>query len=45
MESFVSKVIADGRVTIPKKKREELSIDDGDLVELSIVRVISTGEK
>jgi len=37
---FKTKVIADGRVTIPKDLREEHSIAEGDFVELQFIRKI-----
>ena len=40
MKSFISKVIADGRVTIPKKHREKLDIADGDFVEVQLIQKI-----
>ena len=42
MESFISKVIADGRVTIPKDLREEKDIREGDFVEIKLIRKITT---
>jgi len=39
---FISKVIADFRVTIPKDQREEFDIQEGDHVEIQIVRKINT---
>lgn len=38
---FKSKVIADGRVTIPKDLREENGIVEGDIVELQLIRKIA----
>jgi AbrB family looped-hinge helix DNA binding protein len=43
-ESFISKVIADGRVTIPKDMRKKKGIDEGDFVEVQLVRKISPSE-
>lgn len=40
-ESFISKVIADGRVTIPKDMRKKKGIDEGDFVEVQLIRKIS----
>ena len=42
MKSFISKVIADGRVTIPKKLRMKKGIHIGDHVEIQLVRKINT---
>ena len=39
-QSFISKVIADGRVTIPKEMREEKGISEGDYVEIRFIRKI-----
>jgi len=43
-ESFISKVIADGRVTIPSKIREEHGIIEGDFVEVQVIRKINMKE-
>jgi len=40
--NFISKVIADGRITIPKEMRETKSIAEGDFVEVQLVRKIAT---
>jgi len=39
---FITKVIADFRVTLPKDQREEFQIEEGDFVEIQIVRKITT---
>lgn len=44
-ESFISKVIADGRVTIPSKIREEHGIVEGDFVEVQVIRKINMKEE
>jgi AbrB family looped-hinge helix DNA binding protein len=41
-QSFISKVIADGRVTIPKEMREKKGINEGDFVEVQLIRKIDT---
>lgn len=38
---FISRVIADGRVTIPRKMRKKLGIVEGDFVEVQILRKIN----
>lgn len=47
-QTFISKVIADGRVTIPKEMRKIKGIKEGDFVEVQVLRKISasvsTGE-
>ena len=44
-QSFISKVIADGRVTIPKDMRKKRGIDEGDFVEVRLIRKISASEQ
>ena len=39
-KSFITKVIADGRVTIPKEMREKKGINEGDFVEVQLIRKI-----
>lgn len=41
---FISKVIADGRVTIPKDIREEQHIEEGDFVEVQLIRKINAAK-
>jgi len=41
-QNFISKVIADGRITIPKEMRETKDIAEGDFVEVQLVRKIAT---
>ena len=44
-QSFISRVIADGRVTIPKNLREEHGIAEGDFVEVQLIRKVNTKNK
>jgi len=37
---FVADVIADGRITIPKKTRDKEAIAEGDQVEVLLVEII-----
>jgi len=39
LKTFISKVIADGRVTIPKELREQEGINEGDFVEVQVKKV------
>jgi AbrB family looped-hinge helix DNA binding protein len=39
-QCFISKVIADGRLTIPKELREKKGIEEGDFVEVQLIRKI-----
>lgn len=39
-EVFVARVVAGGKVTIPRRMRDLLNIEDGDYVRLSIVEAI-----
>lgn len=41
-DNFVSEVIGNGRVTIPKKTREKLNLKDGDYVQVAIKKVECT---
>ena len=41
-QTFISKVIADGRVTIPKDLREKRGINEGDFIEVQLIRKIAT---
>jgi len=36
---FISKVISEGRVTIPKRIRELLGIREGDYIKLELIEV------
>ena len=44
-QPFISRVIADGRVTIPKNLREEYGIGEGDFVEVQLIRKVNTKNK
>jgi len=44
-EVFVAKVIAGGKVTIPRRLRDLLDVQDGDYLRLAITEVIKTTEK
>ncbi len=39
-EPFISKIIASYRITIPKKVRERLQLQEGDLIEAVVIRKI-----
>jgi AbrB family looped-hinge helix DNA binding protein len=43
-DSFISRVIADGRITIPKNIRQKKNIKEGDFVEVQLIRKINTEE-
>jgi AbrB family looped-hinge helix DNA binding protein len=40
VEVFVTRLVADGRVTIPKRVRDFLNIEVGDYVRVSVTEVI-----
>ena len=40
MELFVARVFQGGKVTIPKRLRELLEVEDGDYVRLGVVEVV-----
>lgn len=40
LERFVAKVLQGGKVTIPRRVRELLDVNDGDYVRLDLVEVI-----
>ena len=40
VEEFVARVFQGGKVTIPKRARELLDVEDGDYVRLSLIEVI-----
>lgn len=42
---FISKVISDGRITIPEKIRKQEVIQEGDHVEVQLLRKITTKEE
>lgn len=44
MKSVILKVIADGRVTLPKELREQADIKEGDFIEIQVLRKINTKE-
>jgi len=43
MASFILKVIAGGRVTLPKKVRKTQGIEEGDFVEVKFIQKIRKG--
>jgi bifunctional DNA-binding transcriptional regulator/antitoxin component of YhaV-PrlF toxin-antitoxin module len=46
VEQFVARVFQGGKVTIPKRLRELVGVEDGDYVRLGLVEVIKPkGEK
>ena len=45
MEQFVVRVFQGGKVTIPKRVRELLEVEDGDYVRLGLVEVIKPKRK
>jgi len=40
LERFVARVMRDGKVTIPKRLRELLGVEDGDYVRLGLLEVV-----
>jgi bifunctional DNA-binding transcriptional regulator/antitoxin component of YhaV-PrlF toxin-antitoxin module len=40
VELFVARVFQGGKVTIPKRLRELLEVEDGDYVRLGVVEVV-----
>jgi len=44
-EVFMARVVADGRVTVPKHIREFLGIEVGDYVRVAVTQVIKTKKK
>jgi len=40
LEQFVARVFQGGKVTVPKRLRELLGVEDGDYVRLGVVEVI-----
>lgn len=44
-KTFISRVIADGRVTIPMELRKDQGIKEGDFVELQITRIINASKE
>lgn len=45
LERFVARVLQDGKVTIPKRLRELLGVEEGDYVRLDLVEVIEVKQK
>ena len=49
LEEFIARVFQGGKVTIPKRLREVLGVEDGDYVRLALVGVVKrsrvTGSK
>jgi len=45
VEQFVVRVFQSGKVTIPKRVRELLQVEDGDYVRLGVVEVIKLKSK
>lgn len=44
MTEFNAKVTNSGRVTIPKKERRNLNIKDGDMVRVSVSKLVAAEE-
>jgi AbrB family looped-hinge helix DNA binding protein len=44
-KTFITKVIADGRVTLPKDIRKDESIKEGDFLELCLIRKIKSSRE
>jgi len=44
MEEFVVRVFKGGKVTVPKRLRELLGVEDGDYVKLGLVEVLKRSE-
>jgi len=40
LEEFIARVFQGGKVTIPKRLREVLGVEDGDYVRLALVEVV-----
>ena len=45
VEEFVVRVFAGGKVTVPRRLRELLGVEDGDYVRLALVEVLKKDEK
>ena len=45
LERFVARVLQGGKVTIPKRLRELLGVEEGDYVRLDLVEVIEVKQK
>lgn len=44
-EVFVARVIADGKVTVPRRVRDVLQLEIGDYVRVTITEVIKTKQQ
>lgn len=44
MEEFVARVFSGGKVTVPRRLRELLGVEDGDYVRLALVEVLKRDE-
>ena len=42
LEEFIARVFQGGKVTIPKRLREILGVEDGDYVRLALVEVVKS---
>jgi len=42
---FLAKVISSGRITIPEEVREIHKIEEGDIIELQIIKVVKKKKK
>jgi len=40
VEEFVARVFSGGKVTVPKRLREVLAVEDGDYVRLAVIEVL-----
>jgi len=45
VERFVARVLQGGKVTIPKRLRELLGVEEGDYVRLAVVEIIEVKQK
>jgi len=45
VEEFVARVFGGGKVTVPKRLRELLGVEDGDYVRLGVVEVLRREER
>jgi bifunctional DNA-binding transcriptional regulator/antitoxin component of YhaV-PrlF toxin-antitoxin module len=44
MEEFVTRIFTGRKVTVPKRLRDLLGVDDGDYVRLALVEVLKKGD-